>query len=182
MYSNPLLNNKEKVSFCFGKYPSNRYAQVTYIPQYINRMCSAMDFSRTHWSLGYNQDCVIIFLILVLFTAPSVARFCHSTQPCRVTDSWPQHHSPLVERNEARRVGGTDTRPTVAHGLVCDREFAEVVTDHLGLDLHAVHRLPCTIWVQQLNVITAIKEKTFSFAVATLEATRVCILLCTARN
>lgn len=47
----------------------------------------------------------------------------------------------LVERDEARGVGRSDTRPAVADGLVCDRELAKVVSHHLGLDLHTVHRL-----------------------------------------
>jgi len=33
-------------------------------------------------------------------------------------------------------VGGTDTRTTVLDGLVGQGELAQVVTDHLGLDLH----------------------------------------------
>lgn len=40
--------------------------------------------------------------------------------------------------HEARRVGGTDTRATVADGLVGDGEFAEVEANHLGLDLNSV--------------------------------------------
>jgi hypothetical protein len=41
---------------------------------------------------------------------------------------------------ETGRVGSTDTRATVADGLVGDRELAEVETDHLGLDLDSVCR------------------------------------------
>lgn len=39
-----------------------------------------------------------------------------------------------LERNEPRRVGGTDTRATVLDGLVRDGELGKVVADHLGLD------------------------------------------------
>ncbi len=39
----------------------------------------------------------------------------------------------LLERDEAGRVGGTDTRATVLDGLVGDRELSEVVANHLGL-------------------------------------------------
>lgn len=41
----------------------------------------------------------------------------------------------LLERNEARRVRSSDAGPSVLHRLVRDRELAEVVADHLGLDL-----------------------------------------------
>ena len=47
----------------------------------------------------------------------------------------------LVERDETGGVRGSDPRPSVANRLVRDRELAEVVTDHLGLDLHSVHGL-----------------------------------------
>lgn len=44
----------------------------------------------------------------------------------------------LLERDETRRVGGTDTGTTVVNGLVGKGELAEVVTDHLRLDLNSV--------------------------------------------
>lgn len=47
----------------------------------------------------------------------------------------------LVERDEPGRVRGSDTRPSVAYGLVGDGELAEVVSNHLGLDLNTVHGL-----------------------------------------
>lgn len=47
----------------------------------------------------------------------------------------------LLERDEARRVGRTETGTTVRHGLVGDREFTEVVAGHLGLDLDGDKRL-----------------------------------------
>jgi hypothetical protein len=46
-----------------------------------------------------------------------------------------------LEGNEARRVGGTDTRASVTHLLVGDGELAEVVANHLRLDLHLVELL-----------------------------------------
>lgn len=49
----------------------------------------------------------------------------------------------LVEWDETRRVGRADARPSVAHGLVGDGKFPEVVAHHLGLDLDAVHGLAC---------------------------------------
>ena len=42
----------------------------------------------------------------------------------------------LLQRDEARRVSGTNTRATVLNGLVADRELSKVVADHLGLDLN----------------------------------------------
>ena len=44
--------------------------------------------------------------------------------------------SALLERDESGGVSGTDTGATVLDGLVSDGEFAEVVTDHLGLDFN----------------------------------------------
>lgn len=44
-------------------------------------------------------------------------------------------------RNETRRVGGTDTWPTVLDGLVGDGELAEVVASHFGLDFNLVEGL-----------------------------------------
>mmetsp|Transcript_12847 Transcript_12847/g.22922 ORF Transcript_12847/g.22922 Transcript_12847/m.22922 type:complete len:208 (-) Transcript_12847:71-694(-) len=42
----------------------------------------------------------------------------------------------LLQRDEARGGGGPDARAAVGHGLVGDRELAEVEADHLGLHLH----------------------------------------------
>lgn len=39
----------------------------------------------------------------------------------------------LLQRNEAGRVSGSNTRTTVFNGLVCDGEFSKVMTDHLRL-------------------------------------------------
>ena len=47
----------------------------------------------------------------------------------------------LLERDETRRVGGTDTGTTVVHRLVGEGELTEVVTDHLRLDLNSVEGL-----------------------------------------
>jgi len=44
--------------------------------------------------------------------------------------------SGLLERDELGRRGGTNTRATVAHRLVGDRELAKVVSDHVSLDLN----------------------------------------------
>ena len=44
--------------------------------------------------------------------------------------------SDLFERNETRRVGGTDTGATVLDRLIRDGEFAQVMTDHLWLDFN----------------------------------------------
>jgi len=49
--------------------------------------------------------------------------------------------SRLLQRDEPRRVRGTDTRPSVLDGVVGDRELAKVVTDHLRLDLDRVELL-----------------------------------------
>jgi len=38
-------------------------------------------------------------------------------------------------------VGGTNTRATVLHRLVCDRELSQVVSNHLSLDFHSVEDL-----------------------------------------
>ena len=47
----------------------------------------------------------------------------------------------LLEGDEPGGVGGSDTGPTVLHGLVRDGELSEVVTHHLGFDLHLVESL-----------------------------------------
>lgn len=39
----------------------------------------------------------------------------------------------LLQRNEARGVGGSNTRTTVLDWLVCDGELSKVVTNHLRL-------------------------------------------------
>lgn len=39
----------------------------------------------------------------------------------------------LLQWDEARRVGGTDTRSTVLNRLVCDGEFTQVMSNHLRL-------------------------------------------------
>lgn len=39
----------------------------------------------------------------------------------------------LLQRNEAGRVSGSNTRTTVLNRLVCDGEFSKVMTDHLRL-------------------------------------------------
>jgi len=48
----------------------------------------------------------------------------------------PKDEQRSLQRNETGAVGGTDTRTTVLDGLVGQGELAQVVTDHLGLDLH----------------------------------------------
>ena len=45
------------------------------------------------------------------------------------------------ERDKPRRVGGTDTRPTVLDRLVGDGELCEIVANHLRLDLNLVKGL-----------------------------------------
>ena len=47
----------------------------------------------------------------------------------------------LLQRNELRRVSSTNTRPVVLHRLVSQRELAQVVTNHLGLDFNVVETL-----------------------------------------
>ena len=47
----------------------------------------------------------------------------------------------LLEGDEPGGVGGSDTGATVLDRLVCDGELAEVVSHHLGLDLHLVKGL-----------------------------------------
>ena len=44
----------------------------------------------------------------------------------------------LFEWDESRGVSGTNTRATVTNGLVGHGELANVVVDHLGLDLDLV--------------------------------------------
>ena len=44
----------------------------------------------------------------------------------------------LLEWDESRRVGGTDTGSTVSNGLVGHGEFGEVVANHFGLDFDLV--------------------------------------------
>ncbi|GMT29326.1 hypothetical protein PFISCL1PPCAC_20623, partial [Pristionchus fissidentatus] len=47
----------------------------------------------------------------------------------------------LLERDETRRVGSSDTGTTVLDRLVGDGELSEVVSDHLRLDLSLVEDL-----------------------------------------
>merc|ERR1719247_3145652 len=47
----------------------------------------------------------------------------------------------LLQGDEARRVGSTDTGTSVANGLVGQGELAQVVADHLTLDLNGVEVL-----------------------------------------
>merc|ERR1711994_8198 len=47
----------------------------------------------------------------------------------------------LLERNESRRVGGTDTGSTVSDRLVRDTVFAKGGTNHLGFDFNTQHHL-----------------------------------------
>ena len=46
------------------------------------------------------------------------------------------------ERDKPRRVGGTDTGPTVLDWLVGDGELCEIVANHLRLDLNLVECFP----------------------------------------
>jgi len=46
----------------------------------------------------------------------------------------------LLQRDEPRRVGSSDTGPTVLHRLVRDRKLCQVVSNHLGL-----HKAQCKI-------------------------------------
>uniref|UniRef100_A0A7C9DNY2 Uncharacterized protein n=1 Tax=Opuntia streptacantha TaxID=393608 RepID=A0A7C9DNY2_OPUST len=46
-----------------------------------------------------------------------------------------------LKRNEPRRVGGTNTGPTVLHRFVADRKLSQVVTDHFWLDFDLVEGL-----------------------------------------
>src|SRR3972149_1177594 len=48
----------------------------------------------------------------------------------------------LFQRHELRRARRTDAGPAVDDGLSRQREFADVVPDHLGLDLDALELLP----------------------------------------
>merc|ERR1719234_509683 len=43
---------------------------------------------------------------------------------------------PLLEGDESGAVGGTNTGPTVLHGLVGDGELSQVVSNHLWLHLN----------------------------------------------
>ena len=59
---------------------------------------------------------------------------------CRLQTTRPYHNftahdsrTRLLQGDEARAVGGTDTGATVLDGLVADGELGEVVADHLGL-------------------------------------------------
>ena len=49
----------------------------------------------------------------------------------------------LLQRDESGRVGSTDAGPTVLHGLARDRELAQIVSNHLRLDLDLIelHKL-----------------------------------------
>ena len=48
----------------------------------------------------------------------------------------------LLEWDKSGAVGGTDTGPTVLDWLVGDGELAQVVSNHLWLDLHLGEDLP----------------------------------------
>jgi len=47
----------------------------------------------------------------------------------------------LLEGNEPRRVGGSDTGSTVLHRLVRDAEFSEIMTNHFRLNFNLVEGL-----------------------------------------
>jgi len=47
----------------------------------------------------------------------------------------------LLQRDETRRVSGTNTRTTVVNGGVSKRELTKIVTNHLRLDLNSVENL-----------------------------------------
>lgn len=47
----------------------------------------------------------------------------------------------LSQRNETRRVSGTNTGSTVLDGLVGQTELAQIVSDHLSLDFDLIERL-----------------------------------------
>ena len=69
------------------------------------------------------------------------------------------HNQPLLERNETRRVGGTDTRSSVLYrcakldvsmvisiasngiNVLRDGEFSQVVSDHFWLNFNLVELL-----------------------------------------
>merc|ERR1712070_792198 len=54
----------------------------------------------------------------------------------RSTDTHAVQIATLLERHKLGRRGGTNTGPTVPHGLVRNAELGEVVADHVGLDLN----------------------------------------------
>jgi len=53
----------------------------------------------------------------------------------------PAYSKYLLERNETGRVGGTNTGSSVLDWVVRDREFSQVVSDHLRLDFDLVELL-----------------------------------------
>ena len=57
------------------------------------------------------------------------------------TDRTEAHIWPSLQRNEPRRVGSTDTGPTVLDWLVRDGELCKVVANHLRLDLNLIEGL-----------------------------------------
>ena len=77
-----------------------------------------------------------------MFTHSSAPRARREARPCalflcrivRPSRAFAPKH--LLERHEARRLGGTDTGATVGDGLVGDGELAKVVADHLRLDFN----------------------------------------------
>ena len=69
---------------------------------------------------------------------------CCCSHPCahtRIVTSTEARYFPvprLVQRDEVGRVVGTDTWASVSDGLVRDRKFTKVATDHLGFDLYDI--------------------------------------------
>ena len=49
-----------------------------------------------------------------------------------------KHTNFLLQRNELRRVSSTDTRAVMLHRTVGEREFTQIVTNHLSLDFNIV--------------------------------------------
>ena len=47
----------------------------------------------------------------------------------------------LLQRDESRRVSGTNTRPSVFDGFISDAEFTQIMTNHFRLNFNLVESL-----------------------------------------
>jgi hypothetical protein len=85
------------------------------------------------WKYKLNKRNPVGTILAPIFSDPStISTTCHSKG---------NRSNRLLQGNETGRVGGTDTGTTVLDGLVGDREFTQVVANHLGLDFDLVELL-----------------------------------------
>lgn len=75
----------------------------------------------------------------------------------------------LLKRDEPGTVGGTNTRTTVLHRLVCDRELSQIMTNHLRLEkeklLPVVILSKCCTGIKYSQLLQSISVINYTFKV-----------------